>query len=228
MGLIDELEDRMVSWSGDLSQTTYWMANVVRSLVRANADLDLVPALAACTRIDRRAHVVSSSMSELERLPEPTQAALRQLLRHEAEELLFVLLADLRQGDESVGVAGNVFLYGLVDEAGLMPELQAAVRDGLADHAFTLGDVAARFVGFSFVVGGSGTVPSGASFSGALFTRVTGVEADSIDHLERGDWTDTSWAQRRLFAMSYVHVEPDAGPSIDPADDVGGAAVAAR
>jgi hypothetical protein len=46
--------------------------------------------------------------------------------------------------------------------------------------------------------------PSSASFSGELFTKVTGVEADTTELSERETWTDTGWARRRAFAAKYV------------------------
>jgi hypothetical protein len=207
MSQVDQLEDRMVSWTSALSQTTYWMANVLRLIFDADPDADVDPALATCTQTQRRAHVISAATGTLDNLRSETQQALREALLRESERILPVLLADLRRGDDSDGETGNVFLYGLVEEAGLLPGLQVAVREGLEAGDFTLEDVAARFVSFAYVVGGPAR-PSSASFSGALFTKVTNVEADSTELDERGEWAETSWFRRRKFATRYVKVSP--------------------
>ena len=208
MSLVDQLEDRTVSWTSTLSQTTYWMANLLRLLLDADPRPDVDPALAACTQTQRRAHVISAATGTLDSVRPESQQALRDALLRETERILPVLLADLRRGDGSDDETGNPFLYGLVEKAGLLPRLQVAVREGLEAGDFTLEDVAARFVNFAYLVGGPARPPS-ASFSGALFTKVTGVEAGSIDLDESGEWTDTSWSRRRKFAARYVKVPAD-------------------
>jgi hypothetical protein len=205
MGLVDQLPDRATSWTSSQSQTTYWMANVLRLLLDAHPDADVDPALAACTQTHRRAHVVSAANGTMEHVRPETQEALQNALRREAARVLAVLLADLREGDASAREAGTPFLYALVDDAGLLPDLQVMIREGLAAGDFTVEDVAARFVGFAYLVGGStGAPPSSVSFAGALFTKVTGIEADSEEHSERETWDDISWARRRAFAARYI------------------------
>ena len=206
--LIVELPDRVDSWSSDLSSTVYWMASLVRTTLSKDPDADVAASLDTCSDLHRRAYVVSSAQSDTYPLNEPAQAALGRLHRHEAEIIVPELLKDLRAGDTSTGLAGGVFLYNFVIDAGLESEIQKAVRGGLAAEEFTVADVAARFVGFSFVVGGSGK-PSGASFTGQLFTTVTGIPAKSVDLRERDEWTDTSWARKREFAMEFVNPVPD-------------------
>lgn len=209
MTLINELEDRKASWSSALSQTTYWMANLLRLLLDADPDADVDRALAFCTEMQRRAHVISSGTRTLDNVRPETQQALRDALLRETERILPVLLADLRRRDDSDSETGSIFLYTLVVEAGLLPRLRVAVREGLEAGDFTLEDVAARFVSFAYVVGGPAR-PSSASFSGVLFTEVTGVDASTADHDERGEWTDTSWPRRKEFAARFVKVTPDA------------------
>ncbi|WP_448640254.1 KAP family P-loop NTPase fold protein [Geodermatophilus sp. URMC 63] len=213
MRLVDQLPDRVAAWTSSQSQTTYWMANLLRLLLNANPGTDVDPALAVCTQTHRRAHVLSIATSTMERIRPETQEALRSALRREATRILPMLLADLRGRDDSKSEPGSPFLYGVVDKAGLLPELQAAVREGVGAGDFTVEDVAARFVGFAYIVGGpTGTPPSSASFSGGLFSKVTGVQADSADHSERETWIDTSWARRRAFAARYIK-EPAAETS---------------
>ena len=207
MSLVDQLQDRTVSWTSTLSQTTYWMANLLRLLLDADPRPDVDPALAACTRTQRRAHVISAATGTLDNVRPESQQALREAMLRETERILPVLLADLRRRDDSNDddETGNPFLYGLVEKAGLLPGLQVAVREGLEAGEFTLEDVGARFVSFAYLVGGPAR-PSSASFSGALFTQVTGVEAGSTDLDESEEWTDTSWPRRRKFAARYVKV----------------------
>jgi hypothetical protein len=207
MELVDELRDRRASWTSELSQMTYWMATIVRCLLERDPDADLTSALAACKQIDRRANVLSASLAHTDRLAEPTQLALRRLVNGQAEEIVDALLADLRKGDDSLEPAGSPFLFALVEEAGAMPQLKAAIREGLQSEDFTLGDVAARFVGFSYLVGGSGDVPSSAAFSGQIFTTVTGVRARSAEHIDVSDWPDTSWKRRREFAVDFIEAD---------------------
>lgn len=207
--LIVELPDRVDSWSSDLSSTVYWMANLIRTALTKDPEADVTTPLDTCGDLHRRAFVVSSTRSDLYPLSDEAEAALGQLHRHEAEIVVPELLKDLRAGDTSTELAGGVFLYNFVIDAGLESEIQKAVRDGLAAEEFTVADVAARFVGFSYVVGGSGK-PSGASFAGQLFTTITGIPARSVELRERDVWTDTSWPRKREFAMEYVNPAPAA------------------
>lgn len=116
------------------------------------------------------------------------------------------LLTDLRERDNSTSKTIGPFLYRFVLTSDIGPDLQTAVRNGIANGDFTEGDVAARLVGFAYVVGGTGK-PSSASFSGDLFTKLTGIPANSTDNSERDDWTEATWSRKREFAMGYVHPE---------------------
>lgn len=205
--LIIELPDRVASWSSDLSSTVYWMSSLIRTALVDDPDADIATSLDRCGDLHRRAYVVSSANSELYQLPEQAQESLIRLQRHEAEVILPELLADLRSGDGSTGLKAGVFLYNFVIDGGLEIEVQDAVRAGLAAGDFSVGDVAARFVGFSYLVGGSGK-PSSASFSGPLFTQVTGIPAESVEDREREEWPDDSWARKREFAMKFVNGAP--------------------
>jgi hypothetical protein len=103
-----------------------------------------------------------------------------------------------------------------------MPQAQRAVCEGLANGEFPLADVAARFVGLMYTVGGSTTIPSAASFDGSLFTKLTGIAAETLEHSERGEWSDISWPRRRAFAMKFVHEGgADAAPDGDGAENSG-------
>lgn len=99
--------------------------------------------------------------------------------------------------------AAAVFLHELVAESKLLGELQKQIADALDANDFTIEDVAARFVGLAYVNDESGR-PWSASFSGELFTRVTGVDAHSADHCETGAWHDTSWPRRHEFAAQFI------------------------
>lgn len=204
MSLVNELQDRRMSWTSELDQTRYWMANVLRSLLDQDPGTGLSEALAHCPQLDRRAHVIATSLIDLDQLKEPTQMALRREMETLARQLIEPLLADLRAGDASTGLAGSPFLYTVVEEAGLLQTMKEKVRAGLDADEFTLEDLAARFVSFAYMVGGARDVPSSAAFAGGTFAKLTDAEARSTDHSER-DWPDTSWATRRAFAAEFIH-----------------------
>lgn len=206
MKLIDIFEDRVTSWTSTLDQATRWMANLLRLLLDANPEEDVDSGLSFCRSTLRRARVISTACSRLEGLQPETQRALHDALRREVQQILPMLLADLRRGDSSNNSdeTGTPYLYWLVEESGLLDELQAAVRKGIEEGEFTLHDVAARFVGFNYAVGSSGG-PSSAFFSGSHFSKVTGVSADSDDRVSDWDWADTGWPARKDFALRYIH-----------------------
>ncbi|GAA3513401.1 KAP family NTPase [Georgenia daeguensis] len=203
MTLVDEAEDRLDSWTSTGLQLTRWTAILLRRLLDADPASDVDRALTACSNVHRRAHVISTAMREVHGLKEETQRALCESLQREARRLLPFLLADLRQGDQSTGESGSSFLYGLVAESPALAELQAQIATGLATQEFTLEDVAARFVGLAYVIGGSGR-PSSASFAGDLFTKITGVEARSGERRDMGEWPDSSWPRRKELAAQFV------------------------
>jgi hypothetical protein len=216
MAIINDLPERMAAWTEELSTTTYWIANLSRIAVSKTPELDLVDLYAACDSIERRAYVVHIALGELERLPEPAQAALRRLHNEVAALVMHELLTDLRGRDNSTSQTTGPFLYRFVLTSDIGPDLQTAAQNAIANGDFTEEDVAARFVGFAYVVGGTGT-PSSASFSGDLFTTLTGIPANSTDSNERDDWTDANWARKREFAMRYVRPETGEAAPGDPA-----------
>ena len=114
-----------------------------------------------------------------------------------------ILLNDLRQGDESKAQAGNSFLYDVIAESPTLERFRADIANGLKSDDFSLEDIAARLVNFSYIIGGSGR-PSYASFSGALFTRITGVEARSVERKDVSDCPDTGWLYRRQFTKPLI------------------------
>ncbi|MCR6706623.1 MAG: KAP family NTPase [Cellulomonas sp.] len=204
MGLLNDLTERHESWTSPLAQASSWAANLLRLVLDSDPDAAVDPALAACGSTQRRARVVGIAAGKTDDVRPQTVEALQSARRREAQRIVPVLIADLRDADRSEGEPGALSLYHLVDEAGLLPELKAAVRHGLDSGEFTLEDVAARFVSFAYLIGGP-PLPSSASFSGELFTKLTDVAADSTDHDERSEWTDTSWPRRREFAARYIH-----------------------
>lgn len=215
MAIINELPERMAAWTEELSTTIYWMANLTRIAASNGPELDLADLYAACRRIDRQAHAVHIALSELDRLSAPAQASIRKLRDAVADQVLRVLLTDLRERDNSTSDVVGPFLYRFVLASGVRTDLQTAVRDGLAAGHFTEEDVAARFVGLAYVIGGSGK-PSSASFSGDMFTDLTNIPANSTDSNERDDWTDATWARKREFAMSYLRPVTDEAAPGDP------------
>lgn len=204
MALVDEADDdRLTSWTSPSDQLRYWASTLLRRLLDANPTQDVDPALLKCTKIHRRAHVLTTATRDLNGLKDESQKGLSDALQREVERILPMLLDDLRKGDQSSGETGSSFLYELVAESSTLDELKTQIADGLAATDFTVEDVAARFVGLAYVIGGSGR-PSSASFSGELFTSVTGVVARSGEHREAGDWPDTDWPRRRQFAAQFI------------------------
>lgn len=214
MSLVDDLTERTNSWRSDLSSTVYWIANATRTAATNIPDIDLIGAYAICKRLDRRAYAVSAATNEMERLSPTAQQVLQKLYKHEAGLILPKLVADLRAGDEATGELSGVFLFNFVTGADpdLKARLQRQVRDGLEAGEFTIEDIAARFVGLAYVIGGTG-MPSSASFYGAPFTELTGVPAKSTQHNEREEWPHVSWPRKREFARKYLENTPQ-----EPAD----------
>lgn len=215
MAILAEMPERIVSWSSGLSLATYWMASAIRLLLVRDPGAELDASLLACDHLRRRAQVISSSVKDLDSLPAETQAALSGLLKREAERVIPAMLQDLRDGDEGNEELGFISLALMAREAGVLHLLQDGIRDGLAANQFSLADVAARFVGFSYLVGGP-PEPSSASFAGELFQEITALDAQSRDMDERGLWTDTSWPRRKEFAARWVPVLGSSGSGEPP------------
>jgi hypothetical protein len=215
MSLIDDLPERMAAWTDELSTTIYWISNMTRLAITKDPYLDLADLYSACNRLDRRAHVVHIALSDLDRLTPEAQRSLTTLQNKVAADLVPALVEDLRRRDASDSDITGVFLYRFVLASDQKPALQQAVQSGLSNGEFAVDDVAARFVGHAYVVGGSGQ-PSSASFSGALFTELTGIPATSTENNERDDWSDSNWARRRTWAMQFVN-PASSGPTEDEA-----------
>ena len=205
MELVDDSsDDRLATWTSTNDQLRWWAATLLRRVLGAEPDCEVDPAMLRCSQIHRRAHVLTTATRDLSRLSDATQNALTNALEREVSRILPALLEDLRKGDGSDGESGSSFLYGLVADSPYLEELQSQITTGLAANDFTIEDVAARFVGLAYIIGGSGG-PSSASFSGELFTKVTGTAARSADYAEIGEWPDTSWPRRREFAAQFVN-----------------------
>ncbi|MFZ2514128.1 MAG: hypothetical protein WAW82_00505 [Candidatus Lutibacillus vidarii] len=205
MALVAEAnDDRLSTFTSTSDQLRWWAANLLRRLLSADPTHDVDSALLGCNQIHRRTHVLTTATRDMSQLSAATQNALTEALQREVGRILPMLLADLRTGDNSNGETGSSFLYELVAESERLGELQKQIAEGLAANDFTIEDVAARFVGLAYVIGGSGN-PSSASFMGDLFTKVTGVPSRSADHVETGEWSDTSWPRRREFAVQFIN-----------------------
>ncbi len=204
MQLLDEAsDDRVTALTSTVEQIGWLAAVVLRRLVDDKPTCDVDQVLLRCSQIHRRTHVLTAATRDMSGLNEVTQEALTRALQGEIGRILPMLLADLRKGDSSDGEPGAGYLYELVADSPRLEELQTQITDGLAAQDFTIEDVAARFVGLSWLVGGSGP-PSSVSFASELFTRVTRVPARSADYVERREWTDVSWPRRREFAVQFI------------------------
>lgn len=199
--------DRRESWTSEAFYMKSWLVRLVRILFKTSPSIDLTPCFDRCLDIERRVAVIASASNEVEVLGVEVQDAFTRHLLVEVDRILPILVADLESGDSAEGIESYTFLYGIVAESERLGDLQTAVASGLEQGDFNIEDVAARFVGFSYFVGGSPTKPAGASFSGSLFTEVTGVPARSSDLSEKREWSDRSWPIRRAFAMEFVDIE---------------------
>lgn len=220
MALVDETDDdRLTTLTSTIDQLRWWASTLLRRQLNAEPTIDVDPALLKCTQMHRRAHVIRTAMRDLNELKSEAQRALKAALEREIGRILPMLLEDLRKRDESSGAPGSGFFYELVAESPSLEELQTQIADGLTAGDFTIEDVAARFVGLAYVIGGSGR-PSSASFSGDLFTKVTGVASRSADHSETGEWLDAGWSRRREFAAQFIRPSADeAAECVAPARD---------
>lgn len=204
MALVDEAnDDHLSALTSTSDQLRWWASTLLRRLLEEDSTHDVDSALSMCAQIHRRTHVLISATRDMGRLSDATQHALTDALQREVGRIVPILLADLQKGDSSDGETGSSFLYELVAESDRLGELQKQIEKGLAAKDFTIEDVAARFVGLAYVIGGSGH-PSSASFSGDLFTKITGVPARSTGHHETGEWEDTGWPRRRQFAAQFI------------------------
>lgn len=207
MSILDDLPDRIESWTNELSQCTYWLAFLLRILLTENPTQDLTEQIDKCQSIERRAHVLSSATISMENLSGPAQTAITQLIVRETERIIESLLADLTEGEKAPGSLAYSFLFGLVTEFGDLPQLQEGIQEGLRSGAFTVEDIAARLVSFSYMMGSTRRTPWAASFSAELFTKITGIAAEAPDLSEKGDWEDKSWSRRKEFARQYIHTD---------------------
>ncbi|GAA2153477.1 KAP-like P-loop domain-containing protein [Humibacillus xanthopallidus] len=204
MALVDDAQDdRLTTWTSTSDQLRWWAATLLRRLLDTEPTCDIDPALLRCSQIHRRTHVLITATRDVNRLSDATQKALTDALQREVGRILPMLLTDLRKGDGADGESGSSFLYELVADSPSLAALQTQIAAGLAANDFTIEDVAARFVDLAYVIGGSGR-PSSASFSGELFTKVTGTEARSANRAETGEWRETTWPRRREFAAQFI------------------------
>lgn len=207
MALIAELPDRTKSWTNELAQCTHWLATLVRILLTEDSSQDLTSALDQCQDVERRAHVLSTATASIDSLHEQAQVAINKILHRETFKILPTLIADLREKNNADGTWAYPFLFGLVAEYGDLSKLQGTVQEGILSNEFTIEDVAARFVSFSYLLGGSRAKPWAASFSANLFSTVAGVGAQASELSEKGDWEDTSWSRRKTFAAKHLRDE---------------------
>lgn len=203
MTLVNDAEDRRGSLTSNLIHLKHWAATLLRRLVDANPKSEPDRALMACSDINRRTRVITTANRHVDALDDETAQALGEALHREADRLSSILLSDLRQGDESKTQVGNSFLYNVIAESPTLESFRTNIATGLEADDFSLEDIAARLVSFSYPIGGSGR-PSYASFSGTLFTKITGVEALSVESKDVSDCPDTGWRYRREFTKPLI------------------------
>lgn len=211
MSRLDVAVESPQAWISPVAQITYWMADLL-ALILVDPQAEVDTALAACSNPTRRAHVLSTAANDLDDVDGETAAAIRAALRRETQRLVSILLDDLRRRDDADDHLGRPFLYTLVAESEHLEDLKRQIRQGIARGDFDLEDVAARVVSFAYLVGGSAQ-PSSATFSGALFTTLTGVKASSTKLGERQERPNSSWQWRREFGIGHLQADPDEVPT---------------
>lgn len=114
------------------------------------------------------------------------------------------VLTNLRARDTADTSQRVLFMINFVRAYGDFDSLREGVETGIRSEQFTLVDVAARFVHFSYPVGVSNPEPSGVGFSGREFAELTGQAARDQDATRGVTWDTDSWEPRRLFAEQYL------------------------
>jgi hypothetical protein len=208
MRLVDEAPERKRMWTSNVEELSFWMSNLLRRILFNDSEAEVRGALGACRNLVRRAHVIDFAKHGINDLPEATRGALQDLQSEEAEFILACLIADLIN-PTAADLEGSPFLYEFVRSSGRSDELRTAITSGIERQDFSIEDVAARFVTFSYVVGVESDKPAGVSFDGDSFTAVTGVDAKSRSHDERGQWPDTGLERRREYATRLLAVKAD-------------------
>ena len=209
MTLVNEIgDDRLTTLISTGDQLRWWSATLLRQLLNADPTAAVDQALLACADTQRLAHVLNTATRDLDGLNQETQDALNNTLEREIVRIIPMLLSDLRGRDQSDTQTGVAFLYTLVADSSGSEDLRNQIAAGLEANDFTVEDVAARLVGLSYVIGGTGR-PTSASFDGDLFTKLTGIRARSGNDREIGEWPDNSWQRRREFAAQFILAAED-------------------
>lgn len=207
MKLLDQVSDDLVHfWSSLSDLLRYWAIVLLRRLIEVDPSCDVDLALLECSDIYRRANVVVTATRGSDQLENTQQEALELAMQREIARILTYLREHLRMADSANNESGIAYLFGLVADSSSLNELQERIKNDIEEKKITFQDVAARLVGFSYLIGGSGG-PSRVSFDGELFTKLTGVKARSMESDVKEDWPDTTWARRRLFASRLIDVE---------------------
>lgn len=217
MTLVDEADNRSAQFDSPYDYLQSWAATILRQLLESDPEQDVDEALLACKEDWRRVDVLVTANRRLGIVREATQAALIAALERETDRLVPILLQDLRDGDRSDERPGVGYTYQVVRNSPHFEDLKSQIAEGLSGGEFSIQDVAARFVGRSYLSGGSG-LPTSASFNGELFTEVTGVPARTIDNATTGEWPDETWARRREFAAKYID-QPNRGVEVIADED---------
>lgn len=212
MGLLTDMRDLPGRLWSPYSAIRGWACLLLQRLLIESPDVNLDEELAECRNDSSRVHVLTGATGQTDGLPEETVQALNATLDREAQRLVPMLLNHLAQGDEAESRPGIVGLLSVVSYSSAGESLAQGIQQGIQKGTFSGEDVAARLVSFSYVIGGSGQ-PAHCAFDGRLFTALTGMPARSIEHMDCGDWKDTSWARRREFASALVGGEGDGTPT---------------
>ncbi|KRC53411.1 MULTISPECIES: P-loop NTPase fold protein [unclassified Nocardioides] len=184
-------------------QATTALQGAAIQLLAVAPDADLL-GLISTTEDPMLAMEVLWGLVRDESVPEDARERITDASREAAARVAPTVLANLRARDRANPAERVHFMINFVRSCGDFQSLRESVEAGIRAEEFTLADVAARFVHFSYPVGVTNPQPSGAGFSGSEFTELTGQAARDQDTTHGVAWDANSWEERRLFAESYL------------------------
>lgn len=203
MDLVNAARPKVESWTSHADQLRIWAAALLLKILMADQSVDANSVLEKCTSVHRRVEVLVTLRGSLINVEHPVEEAVLRLISRESERVFTFLSEELQKQDLADAESGSGFLFDFVRESPFADALERSIAEGLASNLFTIEDVAARFVGFSYLHGSTNSLKK-AYFSGESFSRLTGVEARSSDAGVEVEWSRDNWVERRNFARSFL------------------------
>lgn len=199
---IDEFEGGFLD--SPRRQATTAVEGAVIQLLAVTPSIDLLGLLSATEDPMLPMEVLWRLVRE-ESLTEDAGEHVARASRKAADGLVSTILTNLRARDSANPSERAHFMINFVHACGDFQSLRDSVASGIDAGEFTIADVAARFVHFSYPVGAANPKPSGAGFAGSEFTELTGQAARNQDPTHHGmSWDTNSLEARRQFAETHL------------------------